>query len=37
VQKQLETHLKRLRAQYKVPEQDPVRPPRKPRPKKKKP
>ncbi|MDC0050126.1 sulfatase [Verrucomicrobia bacterium] len=29
IQKQLETHLKRLRAQYKVPEQDPVPPPRK--------
>ena len=40
VQKQLEAHLIRLRAQYKVPEQDPVPPPRKPRkprnPKKKK-
>jgi len=35
VQADLLAQLKRLRAQYKVPAQDPVRPPRKPRPKKK--
>jgi arylsulfatase A-like enzyme len=35
VQSDLLAQLKRLRAQYKVPAQDPVRPPRKPRPKKK--
>ena len=31
IQEDLLAQLKRLRTQYKVPEQDPVRPPRKPR------